>query len=314
MTSIAPPEDLETTVAISAHGVARSFGSVQAVADATLEVRAGTVTALIGPNGCGKTTLMLMLAGLLRPHAGEIRVAGADPRRDSAAVRAAIGWMPDQLGSWDNLTCLQTLTLMGRGYRIPKAEARERGAGLLSMVHLSEFADRPTRVLSRGQKQRLSLARALMNDPQVLLLDEPANGLDPRSRVELRTLVRELAADGKAVLVSSHVLAELDEMVDDAIFMSKGRTLGDEVAAKVADARRRYRVAAMDDAALKEALAAAQVPFDDEPSGAVIRVGGEEEAAQALMWLVSNGHRVHRFGPAGSALEQTYMTMEEERR
>ncbi|MDN4475257.1 ABC transporter ATP-binding protein [Demequina sp. SYSU T00192] len=302
------------TAAVSARGVARAFGSVQAVADATLEVRPGTVTALIGPNGCGKTTLMLMLAGLLRPDAGEIRVAGADPRHDSAAVRAAIGWMPDQLGSWDNLTCLQTLTLMGRGYRLHKHEARERGAGLLDMVHLSEFADRPTRVLSRGQKQRLSLARALMNDPQVLLLDEPANGLDPRSRVELRTLVRELAADGKAVLVSSHVLAELDEMVDDAIFMSKGRTLGDEAAEKVADAKRRYRVATLDDAALKEVLVEGGVPFDDEPSGVVVRVGSEEEAFQALAWLMSRGVRVHRFGPAGSALEQTYMAMEEERR
>ncbi|WP_062294693.1 ABC transporter ATP-binding protein [Demequina phytophila] len=302
------------TAAVSARGVARSFGSVHAVADATLEVRPGTVTALIGPNGCGKTTLMLMLAGLLRPDAGEIRVAGADPRHDSAAVRAAIGWMPDQLGSWDNLTCLQTLTLMGRGYRLHKDEARERGTGLLSMVHLGEFADRPTRVLSRGQKQRLSLARALMNDPQVLLLDEPANGLDPRSRIELRTLVRDLAADGKAVLVSSHVLAELDEMVDDAIFMSKGRTLGDEAAAKVADAKRRYRVSTLDDAALRSVLKNGGVPFDDEDSGVVIRVGNEEEAFQALAWLMSHGVKVHRFGPAGSALEQTYMSMEEERR
>ncbi|WP_062462626.1 ABC transporter ATP-binding protein [Demequina soli] len=303
-----------TTAAVSARGVSRAFGSVQAVADATLEVQPGTVTALIGPNGCGKTTLMLMLAGLLRPDAGEIRIAGIDPRTDSAAVRTAIGWMPDQLGSWDNLTCLQTLTLMGRGYRLAKHEARERGAGLLEMVHLSEFADRPTRVLSRGQKQRLSLARALMNDPDVLLLDEPANGLDPRSRVELRTLVRELAADGKAVLVSSHVLAELDEMVDEAVFMSKGRTLGDEIADKVADARRRYRVVALNDAALKAALTDAGVPFDEETVGAVIRVGDEDEAFHALAWLMGQGVRVHRFGPAGSALEQTYMAMEEERR
>lgn len=303
-----------STAAVSASGVARAFGSVQAVTNATLEVQPGTVTALIGPNGCGKTTLMLMLAGLLRQDAGEIRVGGADPRHDSAAVRASIGWMPDQLGSWDNLTCLQTLTLMGRGYRIPKDEARARGAALLETVHLGEFADRPARVLSRGQKQRLSLARALMNDPQVLLLDEPANGLDPRSRIELRTLVRDLAAQGRAVLVSSHVLAELDEMVDDAIFMSKGRTLGDEAAAHVADAKTRYRVATLDDSLLRAALADSRVPYDDEPTGIVIRVGSDQEAAQALAWLMSKGVPVHRFGPAGSALEQTYMAMEEERR
>lgn len=302
------------SAAVKATGVARAFGQVQAVANATLEVKPGTVTALIGPNGCGKTTLMLMLAGLLRPDAGEIEVAGANPRTDSAQVRSSIGWMPDQLGSWDNLTCLSTLTLVGRGYRLHKDEARSRGARLLEMVHLTEFTDRPTRVLSRGQKQRLSLARALMNDPAVLLLDEPANGLDPRSRIELRTLVRDLAAEGKAVLVSSHVLAELDEMVDDAVFMSKGRTLGEEAAAHVADAKRRYRVSSLNDDLLKQVLTEAGAPFDDDPTGVIIRVGSDEEAAQALAWLMSKGVQVYKFGSAGSALEQTYMAIEEERR
>lgn len=312
MTTIdeAPP----LTSAIRAVGVARSFGDVRAVEDATIEVRPGAVTALIGPNGCGKTTLMLMLSGLLQPHAGEISVAGHDPRHDSAAVRDAIGWMPDQLGSWDNLTCLQTLSLMGRAYRLPAATARERGLGLLEMVHLGEFADRPTRVLSRGQKQRLSLARALMNDPQVLLLDEPANGLDPRSRVELRQLVRELAAAGKAVLVSSHVLSELDEMVDHAIFMSKGRTLGVEADAMVADAKTRYRVEALDPDALRAALTRLSLPFDEADAGLVIRVGDTTQAAKVLAAIVAEGVPVHRFGPAGSALEQTYMAMNEERR
>jgi len=310
ITQDAPP----TTGAIVATGVARSFGDVRAVEDATLAVQQGEVTALIGPNGCGKTTLMLMLAGLLRPHAGEIRVAGADPRTDAAAVRAAIGWMPDQLGSWDNLTCLQTLTLVGEAYRIPRATARDRGASLLDRVHLSEFADRPARVLSRGQKQRLSLARALVHDPAVLLLDEPANGLDPRSRVDLRVLVRQLAAEGKAVLISSHVLAELDEMVDEAVFMSKGRTLGDQATAMVADARLKYRIDALDPAALHAALTAGNVDFEITETGAVTRIADAANAAQALAWLIGQGVAVHRFGPVGSALEQTYMAMNEERR
>lgn len=300
--------------AIVANGVARSFGSVRAVQDATLTVPAGSVTALIGPNGCGKTTLMLMLSGLLRPDTGTINVAGHNPSTDAAAVRAAIGWMPDQLGSWDNLTCLQTLTLMGEAYRIPRATARERGLDLLERVHLIEFANRPARVLSRGQKQRLSLARALVHDPQVLLLDEPANGLDPRSRIELRTLVREFAAEGRAVLVSSHVLAELDEMVDDAIFMSQGRTLGDDAAAMVADAKTRYLVHALDPAALQAALTGADVPFEAAGEGVIMRFVDEQRAAEALTWLVQQGVRIHRFGPAGSALEQTYMAMNEERR
>lgn len=304
---LAPP-------AITATGVTRSFGDVKAVVDATLSVPQGSVTALIGPNGCGKTTLMLMLAGLLRPDGGTISVAGADPEHDSATVRNAIGWMPDQLGSWDNLTCLQTLTLMGRAYRQSKDYSRQRGLGLLQLVHLAEFADRPTRVLSRGQKQRLSLARALVHDPEVLLLDEPANGLDPRSRVELRQLVRELAAGGKTVLVSSHVLSELDEMVDGAIFMSKGSTLGADADAMVADAKTRYRVDSLDFGALSAALTQLGVAAQLSDAGAVVRVESEQQAAELLASLVRTGVPVHRFGPAGSALEQTYMQMNEERR
>jgi len=305
--TLAPP-------AITARNVSRSFGDVKAVVNATLTVPQGSVTALIGPNGCGKTTLMLMLAGLLRPDGGEIVVDGHSPVTNSGAVRNAIGWMPDQLGSWDNLTCLQTLTLMGQAYREKKEYARQRGLGLLKLVHLEEFADRPTRVLSRGQKQRLSLARALIHDPAVLLLDEPANGLDPRSRVELRQLVRELAAGGKTILVSSHVLSELDEMVDGAIFMSKGATLGEDADAMVADAKTRYRVEALDLAALAASLGRQGIDHEDLDGGAIVRVADEAQAAALLASLVKDGVPVHRFGPAGSALEQTYMLMNEERR
>ncbi|MGC4173895.1 ABC transporter ATP-binding protein [Demequina sp.] len=300
--------------AITAAGVTRSFGDVKAVSDATLTVPQGSVTALIGPNGCGKTTLMLMLAGLLRSDGGSISVAGLDPVHDSAGVRNAIGWMPDQLGSWDNLTCLQTLTLMGRAYGERKEFARQRGLGLLQLVHLSEFADRPARVLSRGQKQRLSLARALVHDPQVLLLDEPANGLDPRSRIELRQLVRELAAGGKTVLVSSHVLSELDEMVDGAIFMSKGRTLGDEAQAMVAEARGRFRVTALNPDRLTEVLRAWDYAFDEVDGGVTLQISNREHGSQVLTALVKADVQVDSFGSAGSALEQTYLAMNEERR
>lgn len=307
-TSVAAPP------AIHAQGLSRSFGAVQAVADASLTVAPGTVTALIGPNGCGKTTLMLMLAGLLRPDTGTIQVAGRDPLVDGTAVRTSIGWMPDQLGVWDNLTCLASLTLFGEAYGLTKAEARARGTELLGTVHLSEFANRPARVLSRGQKQRLSLARALMNDPKVLLLDEPANGLDPRSRVELRQLVRSFAAEGRAVLISSHVLSELDEMVDDAVFMSKGRTLGEEADALVAAARTRYRVTALDHDALQAALAAQGIQAEDLGDAVGIQVTDREHAATVLASLVQAGVQVDSFASAGSALEQTYLAMNEERR
>lgn len=300
--------------AVAASGVRRSFGSVHAVVDASIQVPPGTVTALIGPNGCGKTTLMLMLAGLLRPDAGRIAIGGVDPITHGAQVRSSIGWMPDQLGAWDNLTCLQSLTLVGQAYKLPAAKAKERGRELLDVVHLGEFASQPARVLSRGQKQRLSLARALVNDPSVLLLDEPANGLDPRSRIELRQLVRSFAEQGKAVLISSHVLSELDEMVDDAVFMSKGRTLGAEADELVAHAKTLYRVTALDHGALLDALARRSIAHDESEGAVTLSLSDRGNAAALLKDLVTAGVSVDSFASAGSALEQTYLAMNEERR
>ncbi|MGC4173893.1 ABC transporter ATP-binding protein [Demequina sp.] len=306
------------TPALEAHGVRRAFGAVQAVADASVSLPPGTVTALIGPNGCGKTTLMLMLAGLLAPDAGTITVAGHDPSVDGPLARSHVGWMPDSLGTWDSLTCLETLATFGRMYGASKDQANTRGMELLQLVHLEEFASRPARVLSRGQKQRLSLARALVHKPSVLILDEPASGLDPRSRVELRELVRGLAAQGASVLISSHVLSELDEMVDDAIFMSKGVTLGDSADALVAAARQRWRVTGRPGADVHAALSGLTRDWSpalaDDASQALVQVANEDDAAELLAQLVGQGLRISAFGPVGSALEQVYLTMEEERR
>jgi ABC-type multidrug transport system ATPase subunit len=296
--------------------VRRAFGSVQAVVDASVGVAPGTVTALIGPNGCGKTTLMLMLAGLLKPDAGEIRVAGLDPHVDGRAARLKVGWMPDILGTWDSLTCEETLTTFGRACGLSTEQARSNSFALLKRVHLAEFSASPARVLSRGQKQRLSLARALVHDPAVLILDEPASGLDPRSRIELRDLVRELGAEGKAVLISSHVLSELDEMVDDAIFMARGTTLGEVADAEVAQARLRWTIHALPGQDLVGALAGLkrEATQSTGKESATVQVQDDADAAALLESLVKAKVRIKAFGPVGSALEQVYLSMDQERR
>ncbi len=300
---------------IQADRVRRAFGSVQAVVDASVNVPPGKVTALIGPNGAGKTTLMLMLAGLLAPDDGTISVAGLDPTTGDPQARVAVGWMPDALGSWDSLSCHELLVTMGRACGMTKEAAARRGFQLLEEVHLAEFAASPLRVLSRGQKQRLSLARTLIADPAVLILDEPASGLDPRSRIDLRKQLRQLAADGKAVLISSHVLSELDEMVDDAIFMSKGKTLDEASQDIVKAARAAYLVTALDGTALAKALDAAKrdwkaADIADRGGDATVAVKDKKDAAALLTKLIKGGVQVTSFAPVGSALEQAYMSMD----
>lgn len=302
------------TGGIVAEGVQRSFGTVQAVRGMDFTAPPGAVTALIGPNGSGKTTLLLILASLLAPDAGSVRINGADPLTRPQAVRRAVGWMPDTLGIWDSLTSTEILVTVGRLFGMSPAAAAARAADLLAQVRLVEFADKPARVLSRGQQQRLSLARALIHDPAVLLLDEPASGLDPGSRIDLRLLLRRLAAEGKTILVSSHVLSELDEMADRAVFVSGGKTVKTQTLGEAGEQLRWYAIRAGQTAALLRALdvhGLAPRAEDGLRRGEVrVQLAGEDRAAALLRDLVLAGIDVSAFAPATGALEETYLSLE----
>ena len=242
---------MSTAPGISARGVRRWFGEVEAVADIDLEAPAGQVTALVGPNGSGKTTLFLVLATLLVPDAGEVSVGGHDPVTEPDAVRAMLGWSPDVFGVYDNLTAREYLEFFAAAYLLPKRERRARADELLETIHLTEYAGSPVHVLSRGQKQRLGLARALVHRPTVLVLDEPASGLDPRSRIDLRELLRAQAAAGTTVLVSSHILSDLQEVADRAVFIQGGRTVGEHSLTDLPQTQQRpWRIKAVDNAGL----------------------------------------------------------------
>jgi ABC-2 type transport system ATP-binding protein len=316
---------------IVVHDVWRHFGTVPALSGMSLSAPYGQVTALVGPNGAGKTTLLLVLASLLKPDRGEVRVAGLDPGEDAPGVRSRMGWMPDAFGLYEQLTVREYLRFFADAYRLGRTGHEDRVAELLTLIHLTEYAYQPVHVLSRGQKQRLALARALIHRPRVLLLDEPASGLDPRSRVELRDILRGLAAEGAAVLVSSHILTELEEIADRIVLVSKGRTVGEYTMAELAGrAATRYRVRATDPAALARALGGLDVAVLSHPvdsaslgrqlppagNGAGTEVGPltEEQAADLLTGLVHGGVRVVAFEPLGSNLESVYLDMTEERR
>lgn len=295
---------------IVAQHVHRSFGSVHAVREMTFHARPGRVTALIGPNGAGKTTLLLMLASLLAPDAGSIRIDGADPVRDPRAVRRAMGWMPDVLGTWRTLTPLQILTTVGRLHGLSRQAARDRAAELIVEARLEELAKRPSRVLSRGQQQRLGLVRALVHRPSVLLLDEPAAGLDPTSRLALREMLRGFAAGGGTVLISSHDLSELDEIADDAVFVDRGEVVGGERLVLARQTAREWRIRALDPRALSYQLANIGVAFDRvriEGDIAYVALDRDEHAAEVLARLVGAGVRITHFAPAVGDIERTYL-------
>ena len=301
---------------IKAVQLRRFFGSVAAITQISFEARAGAITGLIGPNGAGKTTLLLILAGLLRPDAGQAFVGGYDVVAQSRQARAVTGWMPDVFGTWDALTCTEILTFFCRAYGYPKGVVKQRTDFLLDTVFLSEYANTPARVLSRGQKQRLGLARALVHDPQVLLLDEPASGLDPRSRIELRDLLRTLAGAGKTVLLSSHVLSELDEIVDDAVFVSAGWSV-DQASAQLAQVQRGWRLGALDRAAMTAFLDAHKVPWQPMAgqSGDVsVGLPSEDMAAVLIRDMVTAGVALHTFAPISGRLEEAYLALNEERK
>jgi ABC-2 type transport system ATP-binding protein len=303
-------------LAIEAQGVVRRFGAVPALDGLHLTVPYGQVTALVGANGAGKTTLLLILATLLRPDSGHVRVAGHDPSRQPGAVRDVLGWMPDTFGVYDQLTVDEYLAFFADAYRLPKDERPRRIRALLSLVHLEEHLGQPVHGLSRGQKQRLGVARALVHRPRVLLLDEPASGLDPRSRVELRDLLRSLAADGVAVLLSSHILSELEEIADRVVLVDRGRTVGDHSMAELArTTRTRWRIRSPNLTALSTALTTlADGEITPLAGGAEVGPLTETRAAQLLAALVNAGVPIVEFTPAGSALESAYLAMTKTRR
>jgi len=303
--------------------LSRSFGAVQAVRGASFAAAPGRVTGLVGPNGAGKTTLLLMLASLLAPDRGSIRIGGVDPVTDPSGARRVLGWMPDALGAWPALTVHESVVTTARLHDFDRGRAATRAEELLELVGLRDLAAIPAKVLSRGQKQKLGLARALVHDPQVLLLDEPASGLDPEARVQLRVLLRRLAEQGRTVLISSHVLSELEEVVDDTVFLVAG-TVVDAPAVQA----RAWRIRILSAGPVDEDGTASPPPAGLDPRRSVAAALGvapeslgidrgdvlavftdERDAAAGLARLIGQGVAVSAFAPAQSELEQAFLSL-----
>ncbi|HOA23626.1 MAG TPA: ABC transporter ATP-binding protein [Aggregatilineales bacterium] len=208
---------------IETKDLTKHYGSVVAIQDLSLNVEEGAIYGFVGPNGAGKTTTMQILTTLLQPTAGEAYVAGYSVTKNPREVRRAIGYMPDFFGVYDDMKVWEYLDFFAACYDIPEAERGPLIRDLLELVDLSHRADAMVDSLSRGMKQRLCLARTLAHDPQVLILDEPASGLDPRARIEIRQLLVELANMGKTIFFSTHILADVQEICTQVGIIEAGR-------------------------------------------------------------------------------------------
>jgi ABC-2 type transport system ATP-binding protein len=299
-------------------GLVKRYPGTLAVAGLDLNVGAGEIFGLVGPNGAGKTTILRILATLLSATSGHAEVAGIDVRRNPDAARRVLGVMPDVFGVYDDMKVWEYLDFFARCYGISAARRRRMIGDLLDLVDLGDKRDSYVQGLSRGMQQRLCLAHTLVHDPQVLLLDEPASGLDPRARVELRELLRELRSLGKTIVISSHILPELEELCTSVAIVDHGRVLAQ---GRVPDIERRLRAGAVlrvkllaDDAGYETARSwFAEQPFVASaalnPDGTIeIGFRGDDQAtSRLLVAAVTAGLPVMTFARAASDLEELFL-------
>jgi ABC-2 type transport system ATP-binding protein len=225
-----------------ANGIRKEFGTLVAVNDVDISIGNGQVLGLIGPNGAGKTTLLRMLATLLRPTGGSAKLLGYDLLDDYLEIRKRIGYLPDFFNLYNDLTLRECLYFFAKAYEVPADRIPGQVDMALDFVELAHKSDELIQHLSRGMVQRLGMAIVLVHDPEVFLLDEPASGLDPKSRMQLRDILRRLSANGKAIIISSHILSELSDFCTHVAIMDKGRMVVsgavDEVQKRIVGARK----------------------------------------------------------------------------
>ncbi|MSP61820.1 MAG: ABC transporter ATP-binding protein [Myxococcales bacterium] len=310
-----------STPLLSCDRVSLSYDGVRhAVREVSFEVHPGSIFALVGPNGAGKTSTLRMLATLTDPSAGTLRVDGIDLARDREAVRRRVGYLPDNFALYDAMTPVDYLDFFARCHGVPSAERRRRSERLLDELDLGGKREAPIRSLSRGMRQRLGLAKTLIHDPKVLLLDEPASALDPAARLKLRDVLAGLKRRGLAIVISSHILPDLAGLADSVGIMEGGRMIRTGAIDAIARAAKNERtVYCIDIRTHVDRAERALADFGPRVGrfertawdGGAVRFeveleGGEETAAELVEALVLRGARVSHVAPRESALEAVY--------
>jgi ABC-2 type transport system ATP-binding protein len=306
-----------TEAFIEVRGLKRHFGKLKAVDGISFSFQSGDVFGFIGPNGAGKTTTLRILATLDDATEGDVLVNGVSARNYPDRLRRLVGFVPDSLPTHGDITVHEYIDFFARAYSVPGSQRNSVVESVEEFTKVTGFRDRLLKALSKGMKQRVSLARALVHDPAVLIMDEPAEGLDPRARVEFRELVSALAGMGKAILISSHILTELTEVCTGAVIIERGRLVTSGTLAEISlssgseQERRAFLMRSMDDPEiLRKALL--QMPLMEQVRvvGRDVHIeikGGEDTASDLLAELIRNKHRIVEFRRVEDDLEDIFM-------
>jgi ABC-2 type transport system ATP-binding protein len=307
--------------AVETRELTKKYGGFLALDRLTLSVERGQILGFVGPNGAGKTTTIKILVGLARPTSGSARVAGADCVREARRLKRLVGYMPDTFGSYDNMRVGEYLDFFGAAFGLPRRERARRVGEVLDTAGAGSFRDLYVEALSHGMKQRVAIARTLLHDPEVLILDEPANGLDPQARIEMRQLLLDLARRGKTLLVTSHVLPELARVAQRVAIITRGRLRAFGTLAEITRQLNQLRPMEilLTQAEQIERVVSVVRQFVEEgaeitasPAEAVVRfrtARREEDLAELLTALVAAGLGVAQFREVQTDLEEAFMTV-----
>jgi len=301
-------------VMLEIDGLVRHFDKLRAVDNISFNVKRGQVFGFIGPNGAGKTTTMRILATLDLPQEGDVRVDGVSVIEEPEMARKLTGFMPDYAGVYSTTTVEEYLDFFARSNGLKGDARRSAVESVIEFMGIDDLRDRHVERLSKGLKQRVALGRAIIHDPQLLVLDEPAANLDPRARIEFRTLIRELAADGKTVLLSSHILTELSEICDAVAVIERGKILATGTVEEIMTGLRQHRVLSVrlrvdKDSAMRFLLEQPDVArvFDANDRLQMEFTGDDAAQAALLGKLVGAGFQILEFNVEGAGLEDVFM-------
>ncbi len=298
----------------------KRYGEFVALDNLSLALNRGDILGFIGPNGAGKTTTIRILVGLTRPTSGSARIAGSDCVADARKVRQLVGYMPDKFGSYDNMRVREYLDFFGAAYGISRKSRQLRVAEVLDITNATWMQDRYVESLSHGMQQRVGIARTLLHNPEVLILDEPANGLDPQARIEMREILLRLASEGRTLIVTSHILPELARICDRVAIVANGqlKALGTlkEVTGQLTQ-RRTFEVQCLQAEQLAEVEAIVRRKFEDDTEVTASKAEGivrfrtsanDEVLSELLKLVVNSGSVITQFRELVGDLEEAFIS------